>query len=84
LKRRPSILIWMRILEEVRQEARGPTRLAQSVNLSFDKCVPYLQTLEQKGLLKRESREGREVYAITPDGIQVFLDWEKVWEKIKP
>jgi predicted transcriptional regulator len=84
LKRRPSVLIYMRILEEVRREPRGPTRLAQAVNLSYDKFVPFLQTLVAKGLLKGEESEGREVYSITAEGIQTFLHWEMVWEKIRP
>ena len=49
MKRRPSILIYMRILELLREEPRGPTRLAQSVNLAYDKCAPYLQALEVRG-----------------------------------
>lgn len=84
LKRRSDILIKMQILEEVRREPRGPTRLAQAVNLSFDKCVPYLQSLEAKGFITKGSTEGREVYQITPAGIDTFLEWEKLWEKLKP
>jgi len=74
----------MRVLEELREEPRGPTRLAQAVNLSFDKCVPYIQRLERKGLIIKETKEGREVYSITQGGIDTFLNWERVWEKIKP
>ena len=84
MKRRPSILIYMRILELLREGPRGPTRLAQGVNLAYDKCAPYWQALEGKGLVKRESREGKEVFAVTQEGIQVYLDWQKVWEKLKP
>ena len=84
MKRRPSILIYMRILELLREEPRGPTRLAQGVNLAYDKCAPYLQTLEAKGLVKKEPREGRDVFAVTQDGLQVYMDWQKVWEKLKP
>jgi predicted transcriptional regulator len=70
----------MRILEEVRREPRGPTRLAQSVNLSFDKCAPYLQSLEQKGLIAKGNSEGREVYSVTQAGIDAFLAWQRFWE----
>jgi len=84
MKRRPSILIFMRILELLREEPRGPTRLAQSVNLAYDKCAPYLQALEAKGLIRKDSREGKDVFAVTQDGVQVYLDWQKVWEKLKP
>jgi predicted transcriptional regulator len=81
LKRRSDIVLLMRILEEVRTEPRGPTRLAQSVNLSFDKCAPYLRNLEQKGLITKGNREGRDVYSITQAGIDAFLDWQRFWER---
>lgn len=84
MKRRPGVLIYMRILEELRREPRGPTRLAQSVNLSYDKFVPFLQDLERKGLVTNGNQEGRQLYSITQDGIDTFLNWEKVWEKTKP
>jgi predicted transcriptional regulator len=84
MKRRPSILIYMRILELLRDEPRGPTRLAQSVNLAYDKCAPYMHALEAKGLIRKDSSEGKDVFAVTQDGIQVYLDWQKVWEKLKP
>jgi predicted transcriptional regulator len=74
----------MRILEEVRREARGPTRLAQATNLSFDKCVPYLQNLEQKGFIAKTNTEGRDVYSITQAGTDVFLEWQRFWEKWSP
>lgn len=84
MKRRSDILIKMRVLEEVRREPRGPTRLAQAVNLSFDKCAPYLQSLEQKGFIAKGSSEGRDVYLITQAGIDTFLEWERLWEKPRP
>ena len=83
MKRRSNILIKMQILEAVRTEPRGPTRLAQAVNLSFDKCVPYLQSLVQKGFIAKSSGEGRDIYAITQSGIDTFLEWERLWEKLR-
>jgi predicted transcriptional regulator len=74
----------MQVLEQVRREPRGPTRLAQSVNLSFDKCMPYLRSLEQKGLIAKGASEGRDVYMITQVGVDTFLEWERLWEKLKP
>ncbi|MDG7009037.1 MAG: hypothetical protein JRN06_12565 [Nitrososphaerota archaeon] len=79
-----KVVIMMQVLEQVRREPRGPTRLAQSVNLSFDKCVPYLQSLEQKGFITKGASEGRDVYAITQAGIDALLEWERLWEKLKP
>lgn len=83
MKRRSDIVILMGLLEEVRKEPRGPTRLAQAVNLAFDKCVPHLRHLEEKGLVRKESREGRDVYVVTQEGIDTFLNWEKFWVKLK-
>lgn len=77
-------MILMRILEELRREPRGPTKLAQAVNLSFDKCAPYLQILETRVLIRSEQAGGRQLYSITQEGIDTFLNWEKVWEKLKP
>ncbi|MDG7020267.1 MAG: hypothetical protein JRN16_07350 [Nitrososphaerota archaeon] len=84
MKRRSDIVIMMQVLEQVRREPRGPTRLAQSVNLSFDKCMPYLQSLEQKGFIAKGASEGRDVYMITQAGVDTFLEWERLWEKLKP
>ncbi|MDG7011844.1 MAG: hypothetical protein JRN11_06080 [Nitrososphaerota archaeon] len=84
MKRRSDIVIMMQVLEQVRREPRGPTRLAQSVNLSFDKCAPYLQSLEQKGLIAKGASEGRDVYTVTQEGVDTFLEWERLWERLKP
>jgi len=74
----------MRILEELREEPRGPTRLAQAVNLSFDKCAPYVQWLERKALIRKEEADGRQVYSVTQDGIDTHIGWERVWERLRP
>jgi predicted transcriptional regulator len=84
LKRRPSILIYMRILELLRDEPRGPTRLAQSVGFPYDKFLPFLQVVTTKGLVRKETSGTRDTYYITEEGRQVFMDWQKVWEKLKP
>lgn len=84
MKRRPSILLYMEIIELLRDEPRGPTRLAQGLGLAYNKFTPLLQDLEQRGLVRREVRNGMDVIVVTQEGIQLYLDWQKVWEKLRP
>lgn len=84
LKRRSDIVLKMRILQEIKEEPRGPTRLAQATNLSFDKCIPYLQGLEQRGLIRRDNQEGHDIYSITQEGNDAYLKWQELWEKLGP
>ena len=70
----------MRILEEVRREPRGPTRLAQAVNMAFDKCLPHITTLEQKGFITKTNVEGRDKYSITQAGVDLHQSFRRFWE----
>jgi len=74
----------MEILSILRAGARGPTRLAQSTGLSFDKFMEFVTLLESRRFVEKSVREGQNVYAITPDGSQLLQEWEKVWTKISP
>jgi len=82
LKKRERILILMEILSILRGGAKGPTRLAQAVGLSFDAFVEYSKEVESRGFVTKSVVEGHEVYVISPEGNQLLLDWQKVWEKI--
>jgi predicted transcriptional regulator len=84
LKKRERILILMEILSILREGPRGPTRLAQSLGVSFDAFIEYVKEVETKGFVTKSVIEGREVYVISPNGKQLLLDWQKVWEKISP
>jgi len=84
LKKRERTLILMEILSILRAGARGPTRLAQSTGLSFDKFMEFVTLLESRRFVEKSVREGQNVYAITPDGSQLLQEWEKVWTKISP
>ncbi len=74
----------MEILSVLREGPRGPTRLAQAVGLSFDAFVEYARLVEAKKLVTKSVADGHEFYSISPDGNQVLLDWEKIWDKISP
>ena len=74
----------MEILSILRSGPMGPTRIAQSTGLSFDKFMELATLLESRRFVEKSVREGQNVYAITPDGNQLLRDWEKVWMKISP
>lgn len=81
MKHRSDLVIRMLILELLRREPRGPTRIAQGVNMSYDKCVPHLQWLEQRGFIERGAIEGGEGRKITQRGNEFFLDYQRLYEK---
>jgi len=35
-----------------------------------------------KGLIKKETRDGQEVYSITEGGYQLYKDWLEVWRRL--
>jgi len=74
----------MEILSILRSRPMGPTRLAQSTGLSFDKFMEFATLLELRHFVEKSVREGQNVYAITPDGIQLLQEWERLWTKISP
>ena len=84
MRHRPRVVIYVEILAELRERPSGPTRISRVANLSYDKCVEILTELEARGLVRKESREGHDVYSTTPDGFQVAEDWNKLWAKLRP
>jgi predicted transcriptional regulator len=84
MKRRPNILIYMEILKLLLDGPRGPTRLAQGMGLNFGKFMEFAGFLESRKLIRRGQQEEHEVYYITPEGVEIRREWEKVWEKLGP
>jgi predicted transcriptional regulator len=84
LRHRPRLLIYVEILSELRDRPSGPTRMSRVANLSYDTCVEILKELEAKGLVRREAKEGHDVFSTTPAGFQVVDDWTRVWERLRP
>jgi predicted transcriptional regulator len=75
----------MEILSILRGGPKGPTRLAQSVGLSFDAFMEYAKDIESRRFVTKSADiEGHEVYTISAEGNKLLLDWQKVWEKISP
>jgi predicted transcriptional regulator len=82
LKRRPNILILMRLLELLIEEPKGPTRLAQAANLNYQKCEEFLDMLSARGLVEREIREGHDTFSVTLKGRTLFASWAKIYEEL--
>ena len=74
----------MEILSILREGPKGPTRLAQAVGLSFDAFVEYAKDIESRRFMTKSLIEGHELYTISPQGNELLLDWQRVWERISP
>jgi predicted transcriptional regulator len=82
LKRREGTTFYMEILAALSEEARGPTRLAQACNVNYARIQNFTAPLEAKGLIRRESRDGQEVFVITEQGYALYRDWLEVWRRL--
>ena len=66
MKKRERILILMEILSILRGGPKGPTRLAQSVGLSFDAFMEYAKDIESRRFVTKSADiEGHGVYTIS-------------------
>ena len=84
MKRRPSILIYMEILDLLLDGPKGPSRLSQAMGLNFYKFLEFASFLKTKNLIRSEEQEGHELYFITQQGSELNNDWKKVWNKLAP
>jgi len=81
LKKREGTFIFMEILSALFQEPRGPTRLAQACNVNYGRIEGFTSPLEQRGLIRRDTAGGQEVFAITEQGRKLYEDWLEVWRR---
>ena len=84
LKRRANIVIYMEILRLLLDGPKGPTRLAQAVNLNFPKLSEFAAYLEAKGLIAKATEDGHEFYSVTPAGAEVHASWRAIWDRLAP
>jgi len=84
LNRRPTILLYMEILDLLLDGPKGPTRLSQAMNLNYAKLVEVADFLKSKELIRAEVQDGRELLFITQTGMELNHDWKKVWGKLEP
>jgi predicted transcriptional regulator len=82
LKRREGVLVYMEILAALSEEPRGPTRLAQACNINYGRVQNFIAPLEAKGLIRKDSRDGQDVLAITEAGYALYRDWLAVWGRL--
>ena len=74
----------MEILSILREGPRVPTRLAQSVGVSFDAFLVYVKEIESRGFVAKSVIDGQEMYTVSREGVQLLEDWQRIWEQITP
>jgi len=75
-------VIQMEILASLFASPKVVTRLAQSCNVNLARMGSYSEPMLAKGLIKKETRDGQEVYSITEGGYQLYKDWLEVWRRL--
>lgn len=84
MKRRSNVVIDMEILALLLDGPKGPSRLSQALGLNFNKFLEFATFLESKRFVRKEMEEGHEVYYVTPDGAEVYHEWDVFWKKFGP
>jgi predicted transcriptional regulator len=82
LKKREPILIQMEILASLFASPKGVTRLSQSCNVNVARIGALVGPLLAKGLVRKETAEGGEVYSVTDEGYRLYRDWLEVWRRL--
>lgn len=72
----------MDILSALLSGPRGPTRLAQACNINYGRLEGFTTALLQKGLIRQESQEEQQVFALTEEGRAIYLEWVELWRKL--
>ena len=63
---------------------QGPSRLTRVANVPFNRLAVYLDPMISKGLVRKGQAEGRDVYAITQEGMEALRDLDRVLPKLLP
>ena len=82
MKNRSTVVICWEVLKALSSGPLGPSRLARATNVPFDRLAEYAGPLLAKGLIRVDSSGGRDVYSITPEGMQVLGDLDKALPKL--
>lgn len=82
MKKREPIVIHMEILASLFVSPKGPTRLAQAVNVQFARLEAYTLALVSKGLIELRLVDDQEVFAITEEGYEIYRDWLEIWRRL--
>jgi len=82
LKRRPMVFIYMDILTVLRDGPAGPTRLARTCNIPYDRLNIYVPPLLGAGFVTKSVEQEREYFRATRDGIQWLEEMERNLKKL--
>ncbi len=82
MKKREPILIHMEILASLFASAKTHTRLAQACNVQWARLENFTSALLKKGLIRVETVDEREVFAITEEGYKLYRDWLEIWRRL--
>jgi predicted transcriptional regulator len=72
----------MEMLRLLLEGPKGPSRLCQSLGLNFYRFLEFAKRLESAQVISKQVQEGHELYFLTPLGVQLLEDWERVWNTL--
>jgi predicted transcriptional regulator len=82
LRKREPLDIYTDILANLIEGPKGPTRLAQACNINYGRLAGFTSALLEKGLIRREPRDGQEVFAATEEGYRVYTLWSELRKRL--
>ena len=74
----------MDILGNLLEGPKGPTRLTQACNLTFDTMTKFAGILVERGFIGVSMESGHEVYSVRPAGVEMYRQYRKFWEALYP
>jgi len=81
VERRSKVAILRDILRTIQNKGgrAKPTHILYGANLSHDRLKKYLETLEDKGFIKKiEAKNGQALYEITKKGLEFLSGYNKM------
>ena len=61
----------------------GATRLMQKANTNYVRIMKKLDELIERGLVKKEAIDGRELYSLTDKGVDILKDYQTLILKFR-
>ncbi len=83
LNRRSELEVKMDILRVVGEGADKPTQVMYKANLSWLSLQEHLKTLIGNGLLTEEKYGSRRKYEITPRGLELLQNYQKLLSSVR-
>lgn len=82
MKKREPLDIYTDIVANLIEGPKGSTRLAQACNVNYGRVSRFTNALQERGLIRRETREGQEVFVVTEEGVQVYRLWSELRQRL--